>query len=278
MTYLFISLHTHRYYHVYCDNFFSSIALFADMLKMGLYACGTLRPNRKGFPQDLKPYVKKGMSRRGECEIRQYNNISVSVWQDSKPVTVVSTNADPTKQGTVTRKNKDGSSSPVDCPEATLLYNKYMGGVDVNDQIRGYYHMRMKCRKFYKYIFWFLVDLSITNAYILCKNHTCLSIKSSKDFRLELAKLLIGSYSSRKRIGRPSLAPAPKHFKVIEHYPTKGVPVGHKGYQCANCSKLGRRKEAIWCCRTCNKFLCHQGRGSDCFLEYHLSGGHMTQQ
>ena len=30
------------------------------------------------------------------------------------------------------------------------LYNRFMGGVDMADQLRGYYHVRMKCRKFYK--------------------------------------------------------------------------------------------------------------------------------
>lgn len=44
-----------------------------------------------------------------------------------------------------------------------------MGGVDRGDQLRQYYHLRLKSRKFYKYIFWFLVDVSITNTYILHK-------------------------------------------------------------------------------------------------------------
>ena len=50
-----------------------------------------------------------------------------------------------------------------------------MGGVDQNDQLRGYYNVRLKCRKYYKYIFWFLFDLAITNSYILTKRHTDLN-------------------------------------------------------------------------------------------------------
>ena len=50
-----------------------------------------------------------------------------------------------------------------------------MGGVDRNDQLRQYYAIWMKGRKYYKYIWWFLFDVAVTNAYILCKNHTNLT-------------------------------------------------------------------------------------------------------
>ena len=118
---------------------------------------------------------------------------------------MVATNVDPTKTATVKRKNKDGTTRMVPCPQSPLLYNKYMGGVNINDQLRSYYHLRLKGRKYYKYIFWFLVNVTITNTYILCKHHTQLNITSTKDFRVELAKSLIGSYYSRKRPGRPSV-------------------------------------------------------------------------
>ena len=48
------------------------------------------------------------------------------------------------------------------------LYNIIMAGVDKNDQLRGYYEVRTKSTKNYKYIFWFLFDVAIVNAFILC--------------------------------------------------------------------------------------------------------------
>ena len=39
----------HTYHHLYFDNFFSSVDLLLDLLRVGLYGCGTLRTNRKGF-------------------------------------------------------------------------------------------------------------------------------------------------------------------------------------------------------------------------------------
>ena len=84
-------------------------------------------------------------------------------------VTVEATNCDPTVQEQVSRKQKDGTSIQVKSPQSVVLYNKYMGGVDHNDQLRGYYHVCLKCRKYYKYIFWSMFDLAVTNAYILYK-------------------------------------------------------------------------------------------------------------
>ena len=86
----------HTYRHVYFDNFFSSIALLIDLLKEGLYGCGTVRTNRKGYPESLKTLVKKGLGERGRSKILQHGNITATVWQDNKPVPAIASNGDPT--------------------------------------------------------------------------------------------------------------------------------------------------------------------------------------
>ena len=43
-----------KYHHVYFDNFFTSEALLEDLLRVGIYSCGTARKDRKGFPEFLK--------------------------------------------------------------------------------------------------------------------------------------------------------------------------------------------------------------------------------
>ena len=52
----------------------------------------------------------------------------------------------------------------------------YMGWVDCNDQLRQYYCIQMKGRKYYKYIWCFVFDVAVTNAYLLCRNHTVLFV------------------------------------------------------------------------------------------------------
>ena len=123
---------------VYFDNFFTGIDLLLDLKRPHLYSCGTVGTNRKGFPSQLKPVVKKGMKDRGESKTlqsEQCKNLTVSVWQDNKPVKAVATSSDPMVVEQVSWKQRDGSSVAVSCPRSIVLYNENMGGVDNNDQL-----------------------------------------------------------------------------------------------------------------------------------------------
>ena len=118
---------------------------------------------------------------RGDSQTVQADKVSASAWMDHKVVMVMSTNCQPSDSGTVHRKQKDGSSVEVPCPASITSYNKFMGRVDRGDQLRGYYRCRSRSRKFYKYIFYFLLDVAITNAYIFVK--TSSNSSPFKDFK-----------------------------------------------------------------------------------------------
>ena len=108
----------------------------------------------------------------------------------------------------------------INAPQSVVSYNKCMGGVHRNHQMRGYYHVRLKCRKYYKYIFWFLFDVAISNTYFLARAHG--GLKSSlKDTGVQLAKALVNTYCSRKRPGRPPVNP--RRFIPLSavHFPVK---------------------------------------------------------
>ena len=90
-------------YSIYMDNFFSSIHLYRRLLEDNIYATGTLRSNRKMFPPDLVTVAKRGLVSRGALDFRQADNVVVTVWQDTRPVVVLSTQHDPSNVGTVSR-------------------------------------------------------------------------------------------------------------------------------------------------------------------------------
>ena len=258
---------------VYMDNFFSSVPLYLELLSHDTYACGTIRANRKFFPDDLKPALKLGYSNRGEFVFRQDGNLVTTVWENTKAVSMLSTNWDPQEVVKVSRKKKDGTIIDIDCPKVVQMYNQKMGGVDRGDRYRKYYELRMKSRKVYKYIFWFLVEISMLNAYILTKYITSVGkpLLHFKDFRVKLAKLLMGNYYGRKKRGRPVLllpAPTPKKPNLA-HYPKKT-----KSGRCAFCPQHGKRKETTWFCEGRNLRLCHTGvTETDCFANYHVKIG-----
>ena len=61
----------------------------------------------------------------------------------------MSTNAAPTETVMARRKERNGTISTIQQPLNISLYNKYMGRVDMADQMRQYYHPRMKSIKVY---------------------------------------------------------------------------------------------------------------------------------
>lgn len=262
------------YRHVYFDNYFASVDLALDLHRAGLYSCATLRSNRKGFPLELKGPAAKGLKERGDSKTFQNGPLTVSVWQDSRPVTLIATNSDPTAEETVKRKKKNGTSITVKCPTSVAMYGHYMGGVDRNDQLRGYYRVRLKCRKYYKYIFWFLFDLAITNAYILHRSCPGVRGMKMKDFRVTLANELIDTFKGKKKAGRPAVLPPAKRF-CQEHFPIKES--GQTRRRCHYCYKYRHeRHDTPWHCKECQLSFCHTGfPDTDCFLIYHtrhLSG------
>ena len=127
---------------------------------------------------------------------------------------------------------------------AVVSYNKNMGGIDLNLQHRKYYSVGRKSHKWWQYLLWFSIDVSIINAQILEKeavNHlSCLQIY----FRLELAKMLTGDFSSH------SLSVSGGR-NTDGHWP-KAASKGH----CKRCLKGKVVKFCRLACTSCDKQIC----------------------
>ena len=68
---------------IFYDNYFSTVELAKTLVMKNTYCCGTARPNRKGFPTDLKTLTLK---KRGEYKAVLVENAMVEcvAWQDKK--------------------------------------------------------------------------------------------------------------------------------------------------------------------------------------------------
>ena len=143
---------------VYFDNFFSSVTLLEHLEANGTYACATVRCNRKDLPQCAKEKL-----RPGEKVVSQKGNVVFTKWHDKRDVSLISTNCSPLAVDVVvSRRNQDVSK-----PAVVDKYNKHMGGVDLADQPRQHYSIGRSSYKWYRYIFWFLMDISISNSFLL---------------------------------------------------------------------------------------------------------------
>ena len=94
-------------------------------------------------------------------------------WKDKECVTVLSTAYTGHAESTAKRRGKDQSgkftSIEVPLPSAIHNYNKFMGGVDLSDQLIGYHPILRQTKRYWKTLFYHLVEIASTNAFILYK-------------------------------------------------------------------------------------------------------------
>ena len=180
-----------RGHHCYTDNFYTSPALFADLRSNGFGACGTLRLNRKGIPKSIKPPIRKGDTKVVNVD----ESMLVIKWSDKREVTILTTIHQP-GHVSVQRRNRraPGGRETVQKPTAIVEYNTYMGGVDRADQLLSYYGFAHRTVKWWRRLFFFLLDTAVVNSYVLyCEEHPDKKRRMTHvQFRIELANNLLG--------------------------------------------------------------------------------------
>ena len=198
---------------LYTDNYYTSPILYLHLYKTKeINACGTCRPNRQGFPKEL--VVKATKHNRGHYDYRSNGPLVACSWVDKRSIYFVSTlhigELASGQKCEVKRRQQDGTSVDVACPPCLPDYQAYMRGVDRGDQLQSYYNVGRKSRKWWRRIFFYIIECCILNSYVLHGySHEAAHKQKGRakldvlKFRLELGHQLIGTYSSRSLPGRP---------------------------------------------------------------------------
>ncbi|XP_066504148.1 piggyBac transposable element-derived protein 4-like [Hoplias malabaricus] len=143
-------------YHVYMDNFYTSPKLFKDLYACKFGACGTYRESRKDCPRTTVNALTK-KSPRGTFRWIRDGPLLFVKWMDTREVAICSTIHTVFKGDTVQRrvKSKLGiwTTEFFPCPTPLIEYNKFMGGVDLSDQLIQYYTTQHKTLKWYRKLF-----------------------------------------------------------------------------------------------------------------------------
>ena len=148
---------------------------------------------------------------RGTSRWHREGQLVFVKWKDTKDVCVISTYHEATGSEMVKRRKKvDGQykEMQVTIPPAIRNYNRYMGGVDLSDQIIQYNGVLRKTKKWWKTLFFHFIDVCVVNAYIIYRALPGKENTSQKDFRKQL--LL-------EMVQRLDLAP-PKKRTLADHH------------------------------------------------------------
>ena len=162
-------------YHLYVDNFYTNPALFEPLYERLIYACGTLRCGRKGFPVDIKINDPKRHN-RGFSNWSMCGPILAQFWLHGKAAYFLSTIHKPEYDPDVPQTNqvvkrrgaartRDGIE--VSCPPLLHDYNIAMGGVDFNDHQQKFYNLGRRSTRWYRRVFFYLLEIALHNTFVV---------------------------------------------------------------------------------------------------------------
>ena len=96
--------------------------------------------------------------------------MTATVWKDKRLVNTLSTLSSPEEVHEANRR-VGTEVFEVPQPSSVYLYNKYMGGVDSHDQLRMNFDVGRNGKKWWRYLFWFLLNCSVVNAFDLYREY-----------------------------------------------------------------------------------------------------------
>lgn len=231
-------------YHLFTDNFFTSLHLAKSLLKQNTYLTGTIRRNRKEIP----PEAKKATV--GEAKYLAHKDILMCSFRDKKskpnPVILISSNTD-TDNVTIKKKKRNFEYEKVK-PSMIDDYNKYMGGVDESDKMLYVYLDERRTLKYWKKVVFNIFGRMVLNSYILYVSNTTVKQITRLQFTSEIIEAIEKEWMNHKNSVSTQPCSSTQKF-ALEKLPGRSLR------QCMVCSKTGSIKRSRIICTRCKKGL-----------------------
>ena len=255
---------------LYFDNLYNSLVLLQNLQKDGIWATGTIRGNRIGLPPTVKHPPKMPRGQHRIYQDRNNPNLTAGVWQDTKACRYASVACDPSVTGVAVRRISRNYVR-VHQPLVAQRYNQHYKSIDLLDQYLAAYPISRRTYRSWKHIWWFCFQACVVNSYILYKEtHPGPLPKSFAhlDFRIALAKEMIGTFSNRQRnpLSKPLyVGPDVANEQFVNHQNKRLEPrriracKPHKQYH-------GVSKRTVYGCESCSVSIC-----KDCHVRWHQS-------
>ena len=279
-------------YHLFIDNFYTSITLAKHLFQRGILTTGTILDTKRDFPPNLKNGKQWAKGRaRGSMRWERVPPVLTVQWIDNKVVSLITTSGKANETVQVNRKTRNGgvwSTKVVSQPKVFQTYNRHMNAVDRADQVLATNNVQRKCMRWWKALFFHLIDIAVANSYILFKEHQTKfpenealrrsSSYSLGNFREELVRQLCGF---PEETDVPPANCTVKPATRLGKFDTVHVPVyGERKRSCVVCCRLERKQRKVYSyCSApeCEGKYMHITKERNCFEIFHTREYHGLQ-
>ena len=262
---------------LYTDGWYTSPDLCQFLHEHNTGFVGTVRRTRKNMPK-----LAMGL-KRNDVRLQQRDGILAVQWQDKKERNLLTTIH--TGEMKYSGKKHHKTTEKIMKPDVVLDYNENMRLIDKADMQIGNVECVRKTQKWYKKLFFHLVDMCVLNAYNLMLVKTGNKPPSLNNFCEDLVHQLLERYgdvqsSSGRAMSRPDLPDRLAARDYISRHHLVDIPPPEmqqgdtrknrkKGQrQCKVCATSDRRarnrKLVTQMCKECQTPLC-----TLCFVQYH---------
>jgi hypothetical protein len=267
---------TMRGHTVFLDRGFTSPALVRWLGSRGHGGTGTVVPNRKGFPKDLKLH-KDAPKGSVDAAVTVIGKMLAICWKDKKPVYFL-TNCHTMTIGS-TQRREGAAVVDVDCPEVALAYNNHKDAVDQYDKScltdNKSLEQSLSGWKWWHRLWWGLFDGAVVNAYIIWQHYHKDATSTRTEFMLQLQEEMIenrldGRVAVTRRMAEgEGEEQVSRRLDGVNHF-VKRHPLG-LSRSCKMCAFRAsgtsvRPPRVITFCLKCSAHLCNDG---DCIEAFH---------
>lgn len=230
---------------LFMDNFYNSYKLCCDLLDLKIYTLGTLRDMRGG-PKDLQT-IKK-LTPKESSKYFFKNKVQLLIYNDTKPVSIITTAYD---------ISQEVKTDKTTLPMVVNEYNKFMGGVDLYDQLISYYPLKRKTKNWRQRFTCYIIQLLVHNSYVLYNDSKIDKKILHYDYMEHIIKYLIKLGTNPINNEQQS----DKNLFENEHQLIRQ----NIWRNCKVCLINKVRKQTKFKCSGCEHFFCP----APCFANYH---------
>ena len=240
--------------HMTFDHFYTSMYVINYLQQNNIDFTCTWNNKRKCFPPEIKNIDLK---KREDIVVKRMKgtNVRFLMYRGKKQVNLASN----VYSGNIKAYYNSNNKKHIK-PEMIAVYNMTKSGVDQIDACTNTYSCQRKTYKWWKAVFWYLIDVTIHNATVIYfTNNTKHNKSKALFFRTFLYEQWFSQYAMPKVIKEKQ--------NVKEKTERHKMMIMKNRKECVKCKEDENKKykkKTKSKCEVCNVYLC-----KECFEEYH---------